>query len=178
MDVRYRIRQATDRDVAAVVAIERDTFPDPWPEESFRSLLSHHASVVVVDGREIVGYVFGIGVEDVGEILNVAVAHEHRRQGIGRALVQHLLGELVQSGVRQVFLEVRESNAAAQSLYRALAFELVGRRRRYYRRPLEDALVLRWVGGKRDVRNGSGERRRGVGERERRRGRGHANDSE
>ena len=178
MDGRYRIRPATDRDLAAVAAIERDTFPDPWPEESFRSLLSHHACVVVVDDREIVGYVFGVGVEDVGEILNVAVAPAHRRQGIGRALVQHALRELVRSGVRQVFLEVRESNAAAQSLYRALAFELVGRRRRYYRRPLEDALVLRWVRAKREMGNGNGERGTGSGERHARRGKSDAEDTE
>jgi ribosomal-protein-alanine N-acetyltransferase len=148
MDGRYRIRPATDRDLAEVVAIEQGAFSDPWSEESFRSLLTHHAFVVVVNDREIVGYVFGVGVEDVGEILNVAVAHAHRQRGIGRALVEHARHSLVRSGVRQVFLEVRESNAAAQALYRTLAFELVGRRRRYYQQPLEDALVLKWVKGR------------------------------
>jgi ribosomal protein S18 acetylase RimI-like enzyme len=105
MDGRYRIRPATDRDLAEVVAIEQGAFSDPWSEESFRSLLTHHAFVVVVNDREIVGYVFGVGVEDVGEILNVAVAHAHRQRGIGRALVEHARHSLVRSGVRQVFLE-------------------------------------------------------------------------
>ncbi len=163
MEGRYRIRPATDLDLVAVAGIERETFPDPWTEESFRSLLTHHAFVVVVNDGEIVGYVFGVGVEDIGEILNVAVADAHRRRGIGRALVSHALDALEHSGVRQVFLEVRESNTAAQALYRTMRFELVGRRRRYYRRPLEDALVLRWVSGEGERRRGNEEGGRGKG---------------
>lgn len=145
MEDDFLIREASKADVAAIAAIERASFPDPWSEESFRSMLAHCSFVAVDAAGVIVGYVFAVRVEDAGEILNVAVSPVHRQRGIGRRLVEHALDVLSQHGVAQVFLEVRESNAAARVLYEALGFESIGRRRRYYRRPLEDALVLRWV---------------------------------
>ena len=80
---------------------------------------------------------------DEGEILNLGVATPQRRGGVGRALVERLLEELRDRGVRVVYLEVRESNAAARRLYESLGFAAVGRRARYYRRPVEDAVILR-----------------------------------
>lgn len=80
---------------------------------------------------------------DQGEILNLGVALAARRRGIGRALVRTLLEEFVRRGVVSAFLEVRESNFPAQQLYESFGFTEVGRRPRYYQRPLEDAVVLR-----------------------------------
>jgi ribosomal protein S18 acetylase RimI-like enzyme len=62
---------------------------------------------------------------------------------VGRALVQHVLEALSARGARQIYLEVRESNAPARALYAAHGFTEVGRRKGYYRRPVEDAIVLR-----------------------------------
>ena len=76
---------------------------------------------------------------DEGEVLNLAVSPEFRRKGIARALFHAAHTEL--SGT--VFLEVRESNAAARQLYAAYGFGEIGRRARYYRRPVEDAVILR-----------------------------------
>ena len=89
------------------------------------------------------GYIVGRSVLDQGEILNLGVALRARRRGVGRALVRHLLAALAVTGVRSVFLEVRESNVPALRLYEGFGFQEVGRRRGYYRRPLEDAIVLR-----------------------------------
>ena len=80
---------------------------------------------------------------DEGEILNLGVAPAHRRCGVGRALAIATLEQLSAAGVRQVFLEVRESNVAARRLYEALGFREVGRRDGYYRRPREAAVILR-----------------------------------
>ena len=71
------------------------------------------------------------------------MAPDVRRGGIGRALVQAVISALAARGVRQIYLEVRESNAGARAMYGALGFQEVGRRRGYYRRPAEDAIVLR-----------------------------------
>jgi ribosomal-protein-alanine N-acetyltransferase len=150
MDDDFRIRDATESDVGAIESIERASFPDPWSEESFQTLLAYPSFVAVDSEGQIAGYVFAVGVADAGEILNVAVSAEHRRRGLGRRLVEHALEALQGRGVIQIFLEVRESNAAARALYEALGFELIGRRRGYYRRPVEDALVLRWGGGRRE----------------------------
>ncbi len=105
---------------------------------SFASFLVAEAS-----GERIVGYVVALDAADEGEILNLAVAPAMRRTGLGRALVHEILEVLSDRGVRQVYLEVRESNAPARALYAAHGFKEVGRRKQYYRRPVEDAIVLR-----------------------------------
>lgn len=91
----------------------------------------------------VLGYIVGRAVEDQSEILNLGVTLHARRRGIGTGLVRHMLAAFAAAGVREAFLEVRESNLAAQELYRGFGFQDVGRRRRYYRRPVEDAVILR-----------------------------------
>jgi ribosomal-protein-alanine N-acetyltransferase len=90
-----------------------------------------------------VGYIVGRALLDEAEILNLGVAEPVRRRGIARALVRELLALFSARGVRTVFLEVRESNHPAQALYDAFGFREVGRRSRYYQKPVEDAVVLR-----------------------------------
>jgi [ribosomal protein S18]-alanine N-acetyltransferase len=119
-------------------------FTDPWSRRDFHDCAASDAVFLVVEGPEgVAGYVVAHDAAGEGEILNLAVAPARRRQGIGRALVEEVLAVLAARGVGEVFLEVRESNAAAQALYGALGFREVGRRARYYRRPIEDAVVLR-----------------------------------
>jgi ribosomal-protein-alanine N-acetyltransferase len=141
MDDPCRIRAATPADLDAVAAIEQQVFSDPWSRDSFGRLLGGLA--LVADGEQGVnGYLFALWVQEESEILNVAVRPEVRRRGIARCLMSEALERLAREGVRQVFLEVRESNAGAQAFYERLGFSLVGRRRQYYRQPREDALVL------------------------------------
>ena len=78
-----------------------------------------------------------------GEILNLAVAPEFRRRGIGGTLLEEGLVAFHDRGAQEVFLEVRESNHSAQALYLARGFRPVGQRAAYYRNPRENALVLR-----------------------------------
>ena len=99
--------------------------------------------VETVDGPDVAGYVVALDAADEGEILNLAVAPGRQRHGLGRALVLDILDRLGSRGVRYVYLEVRESNGPARALYAAHGFKEVGRRERYYRRPVEDAIVLR-----------------------------------
>lgn len=98
--------------------------------------------MAVAEGRP-AGYLLARHAADEGEILNLGVAPAARRRGIGRALVREGLNALAALGATRVFLEVRESNAAARALYAEFGFGEVGRRRGYYRRPTEDAIVLR-----------------------------------
>jgi ribosomal-protein-alanine N-acetyltransferase len=76
------------------------------------------------------------------EILDIAVPTRHRRKGYARFLLKNFLNLAQKRGTREVFLEVRESNAAALALYREFGFEASGRRPRYYREPTEAALLL------------------------------------
>ena len=91
----------------------------------------------------VAGYVVAIDAADEGEILNLAVAAAGRRHGVGRALVEAVVQALTSGGARHIYLEVRESNAPARALYATHGFREVGRRKQYYRRPVEDAIVLR-----------------------------------
>ena len=76
-------------------------------------------------------------------MMNIAVHPDFRRQGVARALILALIGELKKRGSRCLTLEVRASNDSARTLYESLGFAHVGTRRNYYQNPKEDALILR-----------------------------------
>jgi ribosomal-protein-alanine N-acetyltransferase len=138
-----RIRPAAPADVDDVAAIERAVFSDPWSRHDFAECVTSGVPFLVAEvGGLVAGYVVAHHAADEGEILNLGVARAHRRRGLGRALVERMLTTLAARGVRAVYLEVRESNAGARRLYETLGFGEVARRARYYRRPVEDAVVL------------------------------------
>jgi ribosomal-protein-alanine N-acetyltransferase len=140
------VRLATIRDVGAIVAIEKAAFSDPWSETAFHEALAHPAVFFACADRgvgDIAGYVVAWFAADEGEIANLAVAPHAWGGGVGRALLDSALDVASTRGAAAVYLEVRDSNERARRLYRSSGFEEVGRRRRYYRRPVEDAIVLR-----------------------------------
>lgn len=81
-------------------------------------------------------------VRDEAEVLNLGVDSRCRRQGIGSRLLEIMVEACKAVGVRKIFLEVRESNGGARKFYSRMGFKEDGRRRQYYRQPVEDALVL------------------------------------
>ena len=145
MDAPYRIRSALPADAKAMLALERRAFTDPWSEVSFREALTSAWTFALVaeTGRGMAGYLIGREVAGTGEVLNLAVAPEFRRRGIAGALLEAGLAAFRRRKVDEIFLEVRESNRSAQSLYLSRGFRAVGQRAAYYRNPKEDALVLR-----------------------------------
>ncbi len=125
-----------------MIAIERQSFSRPhWKAPEF---FQYDTTVAEIEGQ-IAGFLvsrqtFAGGPDFLPEreILNLAVAPPFRRMGIGSAL---LAEELRSAG--DFFLEVRESNIAAQALYRRFGFAEVGRRAGYYRSPAETAIVMK-----------------------------------
>jgi ribosomal-protein-alanine N-acetyltransferase len=148
-----QVRPAVEADIAAMVAIERASFSDPWTPAAIASTLRYdHMRVLVAEERaelggdgagRPLGYVVAMVAGSEAEIADLAVSPAARRRGIGRALIDRLLNDLTGEGVLAVFLEVRESNRAARALYESRAFQGIGRRRGYYRFPVEDALLLK-----------------------------------
>ena len=119
-------------------------FSDPWSDRDLKDCVRSGVPFLVAEHDDaIIGYVIAHHAVDEAEILNLGVAPARQHEGIGRALVQGMLAHLRRAGVTTVFLEVRESNGVALRLYSDLGFTQVGRRRGYYRRPVEDAVVLR-----------------------------------
>lgn len=140
-----RVRPATPGDLPAILVIEQASFGDPWTLGAFRSMLGQShvlGSVAELDG-EVVGYTIAWAIGDEAELANIAVAPGRRGTGIGRQLLDALLTTLDARGGANVFLEVRDSNEAAQALYRSRGFTAAGRRKGYYRKPVEDAVVMR-----------------------------------
>ncbi len=142
----FQIRPATRSDIPAVVAIERMAFTDPWPPAVFIHALGSYVTVALREDR-LIGYLVARIIDRRGEILNLAVHPEARREGAARELLRRGLGDLADAGARKVNLEVRQSNEPAQSLYRSFGFRKVGTRTGYYVRPREDAVVMTAVFG-------------------------------
>lgn len=138
------MRPVRPGDLPALLRIEREAFPVPWSERAFRMVMRRDPGAVLVAERS--GRVAGFAAlwvsGDEAELADLAVAPEHRRSGVGRTLLRACLREAAVRGAGQIFLQVRESNGAARSLYREAGFHEVGRRTGYYRAPAEDALVL------------------------------------
>ena len=131
--------------IAQIAALEKQCFSDPWSEVSVRSELSNPLSdwLVAEEDGKLIGYVGSQSVAPEADVMNLAVAPEWRKKGIGRALMKALIAQLHNRGITALFLEVRVGNIPAQNLYRGLEFVEVGRRPKYYVNPTEDALILR-----------------------------------
>jgi ribosomal-protein-alanine N-acetyltransferase len=142
------IRRAGLADVTAIWAIEKLSFPTPWPRWSFLAELSHPLSRTLVAGPsppdpwKVWGYMVFWVVADEMHILNLAVHPGQRRRGIARRLLTEGLNQARTLGAGVAWLEVRPSNSPALNLYASLGFQEVGRRPRYYDDTQEDAILL------------------------------------
>ena len=139
------IRKMMLEDIPAVVELDKISFSLPWPERSFRFEVNDNPVsrcwVADVDGR-VIGMVVGWMLVDEIHIATIATHPDFRRQGIGRKLLSHTLQRASEEGAESSFLEVRESNLAAQEMYRQFGYEATGRRKRYYRDNDEDAILM------------------------------------
>ncbi len=139
------IRRMTIDDVDGVTQVEAATFPHPWSREAFlREVTDNVAAryLVAENEGEIVGFAGAWVILDESHITNIAVRSDYRGQGIGKRLTQELLQYLSNLGAAYATLEVRRTNAVAQSLYKGLGFLKLGVRKGYYEDNGEDALLM------------------------------------
>ena len=115
-----------------------------WSLQDYQGFWGERHALILVAGRVAcpVGFVCGRSVASEAEILKLVVIETHRRRGVGRRLVQQFLLRVGKSGCQSVYLDVRETNAAAIHLYDSCGFRVVTRREGYYRDPPEDALLM------------------------------------
>ena len=141
----FRIRPAGERDLVKILRIEKECFTDPWSINIFRGAMSEpHTSIFVLvdDSEEVAGYSVSDVVLDEGALDNLAVTAEKRGQGAGAMLLQNVLEEARNKGVKRFFLEVRKSNEKALKLYEKAGFTRLSVRKAYYQDPVEDAIVM------------------------------------
>ncbi len=139
------IRKMTLEDIPAVIDLDHRSFSLPWPERSFRFEVTENPAsrcwVAELDGK-VVGMIVVWLIVDEAHVATIATHPDFRRQGIAKRLLSHALLHLIEEGARSSFLEVRESNLAAQDMYRKFGYEESGRRRRYYSDNDEDAILM------------------------------------
>ena len=141
----FHIRRMTVEDVPAVTQLDRISFTLPWTERSFHfEVTSNPASRcwVAESGGALAGVVVAWLLVDEVHIATIATHPDFRRQGIAQALLAHVLKLGAEEGAISSFLEVRESNSAAQELYRKFGYEETGRRLRYYKDNGENAILM------------------------------------
>lgn len=143
----YRIERLGDEtDLEGVLEVEAESFTNPWTRDMYSWELQNrsvcHIFLVRTDDCHVAGFCAFWLVFDEVHINNVALRPRFRAQGIGTALLEHVLAEARRLGARRATLEVRASNERARRLYERLGFYVAGVRRNYYTEPVEDALIL------------------------------------
>lgn len=139
------IRLMTKDDIDDVMDIELSVYAYPWTRRIMLDCLrvGYHCCVGEIDSS-LAGYCIMSSGAGEAHILNLCVADEYQRRGLGRALLSKVLDDAKALGVENVFLEVRPSNFPALSLYEQLGFNQIGTRKDYYpaRNGREDAVIL------------------------------------
>ena len=135
-----------DEDLDGVLAVEEESFTNPWTKEMYAWELQNravcHIFVVRTSDQPVAGFCAFWLVLDEIHINNVAIRPSLRGRGIGTGLMRRVFEEAKRLGARRATLEVRASNLSARRLYERLGFYVSGTRPNYYTNPVEDALIL------------------------------------
>jgi [ribosomal protein S18]-alanine N-acetyltransferase len=138
------IRPMVEADVARVCLLEKQIFPDPWPKSAFEEQTDEDewgTLVAEADGL-VVGYACYMMVANESHLTNIAVDPAWRRKSVARALLERILEIVIAHACEILLLEVRPTNTEARAFYVRYGFKELYRRKNYYRRPVEDALVM------------------------------------
>ncbi len=137
------VRLAKENDIAAIAAIEKEVADTPWSEAQFSEELKlEHARLLVAEDAEVIGFLDMHIASGDAHINELGVTRSHQRRGVGAALTKRAIELANEEGCFVISLEVRESNDAAIKLYETRGLRAIGRRKRFYTEPVEDALIM------------------------------------
>lgn len=139
------IRDMKEPDLEEILAIEKKSFADPWSRRLFKETLSFPHSVnLVLQGANgaVLGYVNFYVIGEEAHMLNLAIEPARRKTGLATQLLNYAIDFIKRRNATHFFLEVREGNRDAIHLYSKFGFEFIGRRKHYYVKTHEDALVM------------------------------------
>ena len=146
------LRLMDESDLAQVYEIELKSYDYPWTLNGFEKSLDQGLNYVFCNAEgSILGYCCILPVLDEATVLNLCVSPKYQRQGVAKKALLQLLTTLRESNYSTVFLEVRESNQAAQCLYKQLGFREDGIRKGYYRAQAWDEVLMELVDEKEDA---------------------------
>ncbi len=137
------VREMTENDVIEIAELENECFSEPWSENALREELTNETArfYVLRDNENLLGYIGANNICNEVYITNVAVNSKYRGKGYGKILVNHLIKQSELEKAFFITLEVRKSNKNAISLYEKCNFKLLGERKNFYSKPVEDALI-------------------------------------
>lgn len=138
------IRRMRESDLEDAARLEKRYFSVPWTREQLGESLQsgQYLFLVAEENGQVAGYAGLLRVMDEGDVTNVVVDEAYRGKGLGTRLMAALLEEGRGCGMKEFTLEVRVSNQRAIRLYESLGFVQEGIRKRFYERPVEDALIM------------------------------------
>ncbi|MFA7673374.1 MAG: ribosomal protein S18-alanine N-acetyltransferase [Clostridia bacterium] len=144
--MKITIQKALEQDVESINIIEQESFKTPWSYQSLfedicQTELAYYLTAKTED-RKVIGYIGMWHVLDEAHITNVAVDKDHRKIGVGTALLKALIDYSKEAGIKRMTLEVRENNVYALKLYENLGFVSYGKRKGYYQDTGEDAVIM------------------------------------
>ena len=131
-------------DAGSIYEIDTLCFSDAWRRETVLHDMegSHSEYFVARLGEKVAGYGCFWFIADEGQLVNIGVRPEFRRQGIGALLLERGIEEAFRRHMRTMFLEVRISNESAQELYKKYNFQIAGTRKKVYELPEEDGYIM------------------------------------
>lgn len=145
LDLSGRFRPMQFEDLDRVMEIEPKIYSHPWSRGNFADSLHAGYSCWVYESEgEVIGYAVMMSVLDEAHLLNISIAGERQGQGLGRALLNHLIDTARRYGATMMFLEVRPSNKNAIALYESIGFNEFSIRKGYYpaHNGREDAILM------------------------------------
>lgn len=146
MQDQWSFRPGSLEDIEALVAIERQTYPEPWTEQHFKSELEKPYSQLLLltddeTDSKVAGYAVFWFMFDECDLHNLVVSLPYRGLGFGKKMLQQVIHQASKKGVKKVRLEVRKSNEAAISLYQYCQFSIHHVRKKFYSNQ-EDAYTM------------------------------------
>ena len=145
MQSKVYISKTQTNELADIANAEQLCFSDAWSENALLSQLNSDYALTLTarnEGGNTLGYISGGITPPEAEIFRVATLPENRRCGVGREMLSAFISEAKALGCDRFFIEVRESNIPARALYRSFGFAETGKRKNYYKKPNEDAILL------------------------------------
>lgn len=139
-----KVQVLGQEDMLELIRLEKQCFSSPWGEKEYTGAFAspHFMACGFFSGSLLLAFISTQVLPGEMEIWNIGTDPQYRRQGLGKQVLTFALAEAKRRGAGHSFLEVREQNTAALSLYNKLGFRVTGRRKSYYADTKEDAICM------------------------------------